>query len=222
MKLKIENLSKRFGENEVFKDTSIEFKNGHIYGIIGRNGSGKSTLFKLIARELKKDRGDIYLDEKEIENSDTSIIYDKPILPNFMTGYEYLYFINDIHGEKERSFEKYFKDFELKREELDDLIKNYSLGMKAKIQIIASLIIKPKVLLLDEPLTSLDMVVGKRIREILLGLSKDHIILLSTHVMDIAKNLCDKITVINHKKLEHKNINSESFEEEIIEVLKDE
>ncbi len=195
---------------------------------MGRNGAGKTTLFNCISKEISCD-GEIALYDGADDILDFSQIgftYAHPILPEFLTGYEFLKFYIDINKDKikdKKSIPEYFDMIKIKEEDWYRLIKDYSHGMKNKMQMICFLITKPPVILLDEPLTSFDIVVAHEIKQMLKAMKQDHIIIFSTHILELAEDLCDEIVILNQGKLEaidHNMIGAPEFEEKIFEALK--
>lgn len=231
MKLIIENLSKSFENKKVLENVSYEFDKGIVYALLGRNGSGKTTLFSLISRQLEKDSGKAYIesDDKKIELSPKNLFFmnSSPKLPNFLTGREFIKFFIEANEDKidrDISIDEYFKMVDFDLEDSNRLIQGYSTGMKNKIQMMMFLILKPLVILMDEPLTSLDVVVQLEMKKLIRQIHGDHIIIFSTHILTLAKDLCDEIVLLHDKSLERvdrKIINDPSFEDEIIRLLSD-
>ena len=175
MELKVENLIKSFEEKRVIKGADYSFEKGKIYGLLGRNGAGKTTLFNCISGEMDFDSGKIYMtDEENSESMDyekIGYVYSTPILPEFLTGYEFIRFFTDINKKKIKNIktpEEYADMVCFDRSDLDKLIKGYSHGMKNKMQMLATVIASPEVILLDEPLTSLDVVAAHEMKEMLI------------------------------------------------------
>lgn len=231
MKLIIENFSKSYDNNKIFENVNFQFEKGKIYGLLGRNGSGKTTLFNCLDNLIKFDSGKTYIlnDDKIIEELDCNnlgLVLTEPMIPEFLTGYEFIKTYMEINKPDElEKIDEYFDLISMEKKDQDKLIKDYSMGMKNKIQILMCLISKPKIILLDEPLTSFDVIVAAEIKEMLKSLKKDHIIIFSTHILELATNLCDEIVVINNNNLElidNKIITSKSFEKKIVEILKNE
>ena len=231
MILKIENFSKSYGDNKVFEDVNITFEENKIYGILGRNGAGKTTLFNSLDDLIRYDSGDIYLEDEtghqeKLDSTNLGFVLTDPMLPEFLTGYEFIKTFMEINKVDEiDKIEEYFNIISLDKKDQDKLIKDYSMGMKNKIQILMCLITKPKVILLDEPLTSFDVIVASEIKEILKSLKTGRIIIFSTHILELAKSMCDEIVVINKKKLElvdNNVLKSKEFEHDIVEILKNE
>ena len=229
MKLEIKNLSKKFGKKEVLKNIDYTFDQGIVYALLGRNGAGKTTLFSLISEQIKKDSGDIYLlDEngrRKLDFRDVFFMVAEPDLPKFLTGYEFIKFFLEANKENiknEKSIEEYFSLVDFDMEDSDRLIQDYSTGMKNKLQMLMFLILRPKVILMDEPLTSLDVVVQLEMKKIIRDIHKDHIIIFSTHILQLAKDICDDIVLIHDKNLQKvdKIISKDKdFEDKIIKLL---
>ena len=231
MKLIIKNLKKNFEKKEVLKNINFTFESGKIYGLLGRNGAGKTTLFNCLNEDLEIDSGEFYLeDDKKIkmEAQDIGYVLSTPNVPEFLTGREFLKFFIEINQERienQKTIDEYFDLIEIEVEDRDKLLKDYSHGMKNKMQMLVNIIMNPKVLLLDEPLTSFDVVVAEEMKNLLKSIKKDHIIIFSTHIMELALDLCDEIVLLNKGVLEHvdkKTNKDESLKEKIIEALKEE
>ncbi len=232
MHLELKNIIKSFDSKQVLKGADFSFEQGKIYGLLGRNGAGKTTLFNCLSGEMNADEGEAVLEkdgqEKSLKPEDIGYVFATPILPEFLTGYEFLKFYIDIYKDKidsNKTIDDYFELVQIGEDDRHRLIKGYSHGMKNKIQMLCFIISKPPVILLDEPLTSLDVVVALEIKKLLKEMSKDHIILFSTHILQLATDLCDEIVLLNDGRLEqveHSLIKDPHFEEKIINMLKDE
>lgn len=230
MKLLVKDIQKNYSELEVLKDCSYEFESGKIYGLLGRNGSGKTTLFNIIYGDLDYDNGSIEIEENnsvnKIKTKDIGMVFAENILPEFLTGYEFIKFYKDINGslDDEKTVDEYLDMVNFSQKDRHRIINDYSSGMKSKISLLTLFISKPKVILLDEPLTSVDVVVGQQIKALLRALKKEHIVIVSTHMLELATSLCDDIVLLNNGKLseldKHKK-EEENFEAFIIEILKD-
>lgn len=231
MKLIIKNLRKNFEEKEVLKDINFEFEKGKIYGLLGRNGAGKTTLFNCLNEDLTIDDGEFYLEDetiKKLEAEDIGYVLSIPNVPEFLTGREFLKFfieINESRIKNQKTIDEYFDFMKIDVLDRDKLLKDYSHGMKNKMQMLVNIIARPNILLLDEPLTSFDVVVAEEMKEMLRTIKKDHIIIFSTHIMELALDLCDEIVILNKGILERinsKNLDNKQFKEKIIEALKEE
>lgn len=231
MKLILEHVQKSYGDKAVLKDCSFTFERGKIYGLLGRNGSGKTTLFNCIAQETDYE-GNIQIEKQDslrtIEESDIGFAYSLPILPEFMTGYEFIQFYMDINEqrlEKTINIDDYFDLMRIDEDDRHRLIKGYSHGMKNKLQMLSFIISHPDIILLDEPLTSFDVVVASEMKHLLLQMKEKHILLFSTHVLQLATDLCDEIILLNNGSLtllDHELLNSPDFEERVVNMLRDE
>ncbi len=229
MELRIENLCKQFEEKIVLKGAGFSFEKGKIYGLLGRNGAGKTTLFNCISGDLEYEAGTIEIvdgESKSVSDYDNiGYVFSTPILPEFLTGYEFIKFYLDINKKRlqeVKSIEEYADMVCLDRADLDRLIKGYSHGMKNKLQMLCMFIAKPQVILLDEPLTSLDVVAAHEMKGILKGMKEDHIIIFSTHILQLAKDLCDEIVLLNDGQLVEVSddvYNSADFEEKVMQML---
>lgn len=232
MDLYLDNISKSFDQKEVLKSVNFHFEQGKIYGLLGRNGAGKTTLFNCLASEIKMDSGNAlltYNDEKRpLNNEDIGYVYSSAFLPEFLTGYEFIKFFIDINKSKiklDQSINDYFDLLKIDEEDRHRLIRDYSHGMKNKIQMLMFIIAKPPVILLDEPLTSLDVVVALEIKKILREIRKDHIIIFSTHILQLATDLCDEIVALSEGELElldHEMLHSADFEDKLVKLLREE
>lgn len=231
MKFIIEHLSKRFEEKVVLKDINFTFEEGKIYGLLGRNGAGKTTLFNCVNKDLKTDGGSFYIENhgvrRELMNVDIGYVLSTPTVPEFLTGREFLKFFMDINEKSikdPKSIDEYFDYMSIDPEDRDKLLKDYSHGMKNKMQMLINIIAHPNILLLDEPLTSLDVVVAEEMKQLLRSLKQDRITIFSTHIMDLALDLCDEIVLLSHGELEvvdKADLNSQEFKDKIIETLRE-
>ena len=230
MNLIVENLTKSYKDNVVLKDVNFTFDSGKIYGLIGRNGAGKTTFFNSINKDIDIDKGQILLDDDfshNIDINDIGYVISTPNVPEFLTAKEFLTFFLEINKDKikdKKTIDEYFSMVDIKKEDQNKLLKEYSQGMKNKIQMLIEIILMPKVLLLDEPLTSLDVVVQDEIKKLLKSIKKDRIIIFSTHILEIAMDLCDEIVIINNKKLEKvekKDLDTKKYKDKIIKCLKE-
>ena len=232
MKFIIEHLSKRFEKKEVLRDIDFTFEEGKIYGLLGRNGAGKTTLFNCLNRDLIADGGSFYLEEngirRDVKAEDIGYVLSTPTVPEFLTGREFLKFFMDINEasvKDPKPLDAYFDYMSIDPEDRDKLLKDYSHGMKNKMQMLINIIAKPIILLLDEPLTSLDVVVAEEMKQLLRSLKDGRITIFSTHIMDLALDLCDEIVLLSHGELEvveKSNLDNHEFKEKIIAALREE
>ena len=232
MKLVVKNLKKSFEKKEVLKDINFEFEKGKIYGLLGRNGAGKTTFFNCLNEDIEIDSGEFYIEDnntkRKIEAEDIGYVLSTPNVPEFLTAREFLKFFIDINKKRIKDLkttDEYFDFMKIEKEDRDRLLKDYSHGMKNKMQMLVNIISSPNVLLLDEPLTSFDVVVAEEMKQILKEIKKNHIIIFSTHIMELALDLCDEIVILNKGVLEEidkNNLDNEQFKNKIIEALKEE
>lgn len=233
MKLVIENVEKKFGEKQVLRGINFTFEKGKIYGLLGRNGAGKTTLFNCLNNDIDIDNGKFYIisddnKKRDLDIKDIGYVISVPTVPEFLTGREFLKFFLDINKDKIeniKTIDEYFDFMKIEKQDRDKLLKDYSHGMKNKMQMLINIISNPNILLLDEPLTSLDVVVAEEMKEMLKGIKENHIIIFSTHIMDLAVSLCDDIVILSHgilERVDKNNLNSEEVKKKIIEALKEE
>ena len=232
MKLVIENLNKSFDKTEVLKNINFTFESGKIYGLLGRNGAGKTTFFNCLNEDLKCDSGEFYLSDsksnKKIESSDIGYVLSTPVVPEFLTGREFLKYFIDINKDNIKdlkTIDEYFDIVKIDKEDRDKLMKDYSHGMKNKMQMLIYLIASPNILLLDEPLTSFDVVVAEEMKELLKKMKNDRILIFSTHIMELALDLCDEIVVLQKCELleiKRDELTDKELKNKIINILKGE
>ena len=217
--LKIEHLTKIYGDKKAVDDLSIHIRPGEIYGFIGHNGAGKTTTLKACCGILQYDSGEITVDGVSVKQdpikckSKIAYIPDPPDLYEFMTGIQFLNFVADVFGvaaaERKERIEKYASAFEITGD-LGTPISAYSHGMKQKLAIISALIHEPKLIIMDEPFVGLDPKASHLLKEIMRDMcAKGSAIFFSTHVLDVAERLCDKVAIIKGGRL----IRSGSMEE---------
>lgn len=232
MKFIIDHLAKSFEDKQVLKDIDFTFESGKIYGLLGRNGAGKTTLFNCVNRDIKADRGSFYIrsdgNQRDVTAEDIGYVLSTPTVPEFLTGREFLKFFIDINEasiKNLKSIDAYFDIMSIAPEDRDKLLKDYSHGMKNKMQMLINIMANPNILLLDEPLTSLDVVVAEEMKQLLRSLKQDRIIIFSTHIMDLALDLCDEIVLLNRGVLEiveKTDLDSKEFKDKIIAALREE
>ena len=231
MKLILEQITKSFGPKSVLKGAGYTFEQGRIYGLLGRNGAGKTTLFNCISGEFPADTGTIALDSgdgpRPLTQDDVGYVLSTPFVPDFLTGYEFVKFFLEIsdHSGSRRSADDWLDLVGIAAEDRHRLMKDYSHGMKNKMQMLVNIIAQPNILLLDEPLTSLDVVVAEEMKNLLRSLKDGRITIFSTHILDLALDLCDEIVLLSHGELEvveKSNLDDHAFKEKIIAALKEE
>ena len=209
--LKIEHLTKIYGEKKAVDDLNLHIHRGEIYGFIGHNGAGKTTTLKSVVGILQFDSGEILIDGKSVRTDslackrDIAYIPDNPDLYDYMTGIKYLNFIADIFGvsaaDRQARIRQYGDLFELTAD-LAQPIAAYSHGMKQKLAIIAAWLHQPKLIIMDEPFVGLD----PKASHLLKGMMREvcdagGAIFFSTHVLEVAEKLCDKVAIIKGGKL---------------------
>ena len=232
MELVVKNLKKSFLKKEVLKDINFSFEKGKIYGLLGRNGAGKTTFFNCLNEDIEVDSGEFYIIEnntkRPIETEDIGYVLSTPNVAEFLTGREFLKFfieINESRINNLKTIDEYFDFMKIAPDDRDKLLKDYSHGMKNKMQMLVNIIANPNILLLDEPLTSFDVVVAEEMKQMLKEIKKNHIIIFSTHIMELALDLCDEIVILNKGVLEEvdkNNLDNKQFKEKIIASLKEE
>lgn len=230
MKLLLNNISKSFDHKCLFKEAKLTFEQGKIYGLLGRNGAGKTSLFQCIAKNIQLDAGEIKIEDDagnvhDYAESDIGFLHTQPKLPDFMTGYEFIQFFMGIHqSEVDPGVTPEYLLLNIGIDVVDQhrLLKDYSHGMKNKVQLLAIFMLKPKVLLLDEPLTSFDVVAAHEIKQMIMHKKQESIIIFSTHILQLAQDMCDEIVLLHHKDLHllpPQDLKQADFEDEIIKLL---
>jgi len=232
MKLEIKKLSKSYGDKEVLNNIDFTFSSGRIYGLLGRNGAGKTTFFNALDGDIEINSGEFTLEKDNkktsLQSSDIGYVTATPTVPEFLTAREFIKFFLDISEDKVenlKDIDYYFDLVKLPKSEQDILLKEYSHGMKNKIQILINIITEPNVILLDEPLTALDIVVQEDMKKLLKRLKENHIIIISTHILELATDLCDEIVILSNKSLElveKNNLNTKNYKDKIIKELRTE
>ena len=206
--LQIQNLTKRFGDKVAVDDLTLHIAPGEIYGFIGHNGAGKTTTLRSIAGIQQFDAGEIRIDGVSVTEDPISCkrvmayIPDNPDLYDFMSGIQFLNFIGDIFAVPAEIRQTRIRDYAARFELTEDLaqpISAYSHGMKQKLAIISAWLHQPKLILMDEPFVGLDPVASHLLKEMM----REHCdqggaIFFSTHVLEVAEKLCDKIAIIRH------------------------
>lgn len=209
--LRIEHLTKVYGDKKAVDNLSLHISPGEIYGFIGHNGAGKTTTIKSCCGILQFESGEIYVDglsmkEKPLEcKSKIAYIPDNPDLYEFMTGIQFLNFVADIFavsaGERQERIRRYADAFEL-TDDLTQPVSAYSHGMKQKLAIISALIHEPALIIMDEPFVGLDPKASHLLKGIMREICDNGgAIFFSTHVLEVAEKLCDKVAIIKGGRL---------------------
>lgn len=211
--LQLKNISKTYSKGNIkaVDNINLEVKSGEIFGFLGPNGAGKSTTIKMIVGLLKPDEGSIALDGVSVwgeplkAKSMISYVPDNPEIYDRLDGIDYLNFIADMYGiskevRKERI--EYFSDLFNIKDSLGDIINSYSHGMKQKLVLTSALLNDPKLFILDEPMVGLDPKSSFNIKEIMRKMCDEgKTVFFSTHVMEVAEKICDRIAIINKGKI---------------------
>ena len=210
--LDIQHYSKAYGEGKkAADDVSLTIESGDIYGFIGHNGAGKTTTIRAVVGVLDFTDGEIFIDGHSVKDEPieckkvTAYIPDNPDLYENLTGLQYLNFVADVFGisaeEREDRIKKYADMFEI-TDSLGDQISSYSHGMKQKVAIISALIHEPKLMVLDEPFVGLDPKASFILKEIMHEMCRNgSAIFFSTHVLDVAEKLCNKVAIIKKGRI---------------------
>ena len=209
--LRIEHLTKTYGDKKAVDDLSLHILPGEIYGFIGHNGAGKTTTLKSVVGILQFDEGEILIDGKSIRTQpltckrEIAYIPDNPDLYEYMTGIKYLNFVADIFGvsaeDRQARIRDYADRFELTKD-LAQPIAAYSHGMKQKLAIISAWLHQPRLILMDEPFVGLDPKASHLLKGMMREICQQGgAIFFSTHVLEVAEKLCDKVAIIKGGKL---------------------
>ena len=209
--LQINHLTKTYGDKKAVDDLSLHIQPGEIYGFIGHNGAGKTTTIKSCCGILQFDNGEILIDGKSISKdplgckSVLAYIPDNPDLYEFMSGIQFLNFVADIFGvsatERQERIRRYADMLEL-TDDLAQPISAYSHGMKQKLAVISALIHTPKLIIMDEPFVGLDPKASHLLKQLMRQICDEGgAIFFSTHVLEVAEKLCDKVAIIKGGKL---------------------
>lgn len=234
MQLALKNINKSFDDKQLFNDVTFNFETGKIYGLLGRNGAGKTTLFNCIAQNLSVDSGSIAIiddagqENTAYENTEIGFVTTTTHLPDFMTGLEFVHFVMDLN--RERLTTPYSARENLTRYGINDsdqnkLLRDYSHGMQNKVQMLVTEVTNTPIYLLDEPLTSFDPVAAYEVKERIRELKSQAIVIFSTHILELAKELCDEIVLLHDQKLEvlgNDKLQSQDFEKEIVTIISEE
>ena len=209
--LRIEHLTKTYGSKKAVDDLSLHIMPGEIYGFIGHNGAGKTTTIKACCGILQFDKGEIYVNGTSVKadplkcKRELAYIPDNPDLYEFLSGIKYLNFVADIFGvpkaDREARIHKYADMFSI-TDDLAQPISAYSHGMKQKLAVISALLHEPKLIIMDEPFVGLDPKASHLLKVTMREMcDKGCAIFFSTHVLEVAEKLCDKVAIIKDGRL---------------------
>ena len=209
--LRIENLTKIYGDKKAVDNLSLHIQAGELFGFIGHNGAGKTTTLKSVCGILGFEEGEIFVDGVSVKKDalackkKISYIPDNPDLYSFMTGIQYLNFVGDIYQvsskERQERIRRYGDALGLTAD-LAQSVGAYSHGMKQKLAVIAAFLHEPKLLIMDEPFVGLDPKAAHTLKQLMRDFcAKGNAIFFSTHVLEVAEKLCDKVAIIKDGKL---------------------
>lgn len=233
MEFVISHLVKNYGSKQVLKDVDFVFEEGKIYGLLGRNGSGKTTFFNCVNGDINYNSGSFYFRENkdsevktELLPQDIGYLVSTPTVPEFMTGREFLKFFLEVHEDikPDKTIDEYFDYMVVPEDDRDRLLKDYSHGTKNKMQMLLNIIASPRLMLLDEPLTSLDVIIAEEMKNVIRGQKQGKITIFSTHLLDVAVDLCDEIVLLHNGRLEpidKNDLGDSAFKDKIINALRD-
>lgn len=199
MRLVVRDLKKRYGDKTILDGASFSFFHGISYGIVGNKDDGKTTFLKCICGETGIDSGYIRIEadwkEHRTKYSDFGIVADSAVVPEYMTGYEFFDYLIEIHPlcvTESRTADDYFDMVGLNVAKRNNLIKEYSYNEKRKIQVLAVILLKPSVIIFDEPVKNSNKRRINRMKAIIEDLKKDRIVIVATENPDIAEAFCDE------------------------------
>ena len=232
--IELSHVTKTFGgATRALDDLTLTVPQGAVYGLVGSNGAGKTTFFNCLNEDLPRDGGSFHLvddggNPRPVTADDMGYVLSTPVVPEFLTAREFLQFFLEINRDRipyPKAPDVYLDYMCIDEADRGKLLKDFSHGMKNKVQMLCFLIARPPVILLDEPLTSFDVVVALEIKQLLREIKQDHILIFSTHILQLATDLCDEIVVLSDgclQQLDHSLLAEKDFEERIVELLKDE
>lgn len=204
--LEIRQLKKSFNERPALRGIDWKLEKGVVYGLLGPNGAGKTTSLKILAGLISPDSGEVLIDGKTYHRDDSELkqkiayVPDQPFVYPKLTGEEHLHFYADLYKipkeERKEKFDFYFHYFEydLYRHEL---VETYSAGTRQKLLVTQALMVDPAILLLDEPMTSIDPLVGRKFKQLLIKVAQSGtVILFATHILSLAQEVSNRIGII--------------------------
>lgn len=210
--LTIQGLNKQYGKFTAVRHIDLDVPPGQVFGILGPNGAGKTTTLRMITGLIEPTAGEITIDGHAMSKDPlgakaiTGFIPDRPYVYDKLTAFEYLQFIAGLYSMKR-------KDAGVRMKELlslfhlaewgDSLIESFSHGMKQRLVFAGALLPRPKLLVVDEPMVGLDPKGHRLIKGLFTSLTKEEgmTILLSTHTLEVAEEVCDQIAIVNHGKI---------------------
>ncbi len=209
--IKLENVTKKFGDFIAVDNLNLEIKSGEFFGFLGPNGAGKTTTIKMITGLYSPTSGKIFIDNKDIQKFPVEVkrlvgyVPDEPFLYDKLTGLEYLYFSGGLYELDKKYLEKKINEL-IEILELGDwinkLTEEFSRGMRQRIAIASALLHNPKVIVIDEPIVGLDPISAAVVKKILRQQANNGVaIFMSTHLLSIAEELCDRISIIKDGKI---------------------
>jgi len=209
--VELSRVAKRYADIVAVDYIDLDVKYGEIFGLLGPNASGKSTTLKIILGLVKPDSGSVKVlginaeDDPVAVKRQVGYVPETPRIYEFLTGLEYLDFVGDIYGvgvsEKKTRIKEYLEALELEGRE-GDMISSYSQGMKQKITLISAFLHKPRLLILDEPLSGLDPKSARIVKDLLRELTAHGVTtIMSTHILEIAQAMCDRIAIMYEGRL---------------------
>lgn len=209
--IKTINLTKYYGNYPACIDINLEIPKGDVFALIGPNGAGKTTTIKMLTGILKPTKGDVIINGISIIDNSLAAkkiigyVPDRPFLYEKLTGKEFLTMVKEIFNipnkEFNSSLEFYLEYFDFK-ERIDELIENYSHGMKQKIVLISALIHAPEIIIMDEPLVGLDPKSSKLLKDLIKSLAvQGKTFFISTHILSLVEEICKNLAIINKGRI---------------------
>ena len=205
-----ENLCKKFGDKVVVSDLNLQVEN-ELFVFLGPNGAGKTTTIKMMTGLLKPTNGFVHLNGLDVHSNDLQAkkqfgyVAEQPYIYEKLTPREFFRFLINVYNvnndDANHRLLQLAEIFELS-DRLDNLIEDFSHGMKQKVAIIGALLHDPKILFLDEPTVGLDPKAAKNLKDMLKGLvEKGTTVFMSTHILEIAERMCDRVAIIKNGKI---------------------
>ncbi|MDB1971451.1 ABC transporter ATP-binding protein [Clostridium tertium] len=218
--LEVKGLKKRLGKREIIKDISFSVEEGEIFGFLGPNGAGKTTTIRMLVGLINPNGGNISICGHDLKNDtenalkEVGAVVENPELYKYLSGRENLMQIARIRNIPKTQVDETIKLVGLENR-IDDKVRKYSLGMKQRLGLAASLLSNPKLLILDEPTNGLDPSGILDFREVVKKAAKERgmAVFISSHILSEVQHLCDKVAFINHGTIKSvENVMNESME----------